>query len=68
MTLTRLWLVRHAQSAPDKSRPEPEWPLSEVGRRQAEALVPVLKAIGVNRLASSPYRRAIDTLGPFAAA
>src|SRR5271165_5140532 len=66
--VTRLLLVRHAQSAPDKSRPEPEWPLSDVGRRQAEALVPVLQATGVGRLASSPYRRAIDTLRPFAAA
>ena len=67
-SITRLLLVRHAQSAPDRSRPEPEWPLSEVGRLQAEALVPVLKATGVTRLASSPYRRAIDTLRPFAAA
>jgi 2,3-bisphosphoglycerate-dependent phosphoglycerate mutase len=67
-SITRLLLVRHAQSAPDRSRPEPDWPLSEVGRRQAEALVPVLMGIGVDRLASSPCVRAIDTLRPFAAA
>jgi 2,3-bisphosphoglycerate-dependent phosphoglycerate mutase len=66
--ITRIVLVRHARSAPDRDRPEPEWPLSDEGRRQADALVPVLSAAGVNRLASSPYVRAIETLRPFAAA
>jgi len=60
ISTTRVILVRHAQSAPDRARPEAEWPLSDVGRRQAEALVPVLEALGVERLASSPYLRAID--------
>lgn len=64
--MTRLILVRHAQSAPDKAQPEEAWPLSEKGRAQADALVSVLQDAGVDALASSPYIRAQDTLRPFA--
>ena len=64
--MTTLILVRHAQSAPDRSRPERDWPLSELGRRQAADLAPVLQALGVDALASSPFIRAIDTLQPYA--
>ncbi|MDE2487739.1 MAG: histidine phosphatase family protein [Alphaproteobacteria bacterium] len=68
MPLTRLILVRHAKSLPDPTQPEPEWPLSDLGRQQAVELVPVLADAGVNRLVSSPYVRAIETLRPFAEA
>jgi 2,3-bisphosphoglycerate-dependent phosphoglycerate mutase len=68
MPLTRLILVRHAKSLPDPARPEPEWPLSDLGRQQALQLVPVLSEAGVNRLVSSPYVRAMETLRPFAEA
>ena len=64
--MTTLVLVRHAQSAPDRSLPERDWPLSELGRRQAAELAPVLRALGVDALASSPFVRAIDTLRPYA--
>ncbi|MGH7735059.1 MAG: histidine phosphatase family protein, partial [Gemmatimonadales bacterium] len=64
----RLILVRHAQSAPSTKVPEAEWPLSEAGKRQANDLAPMLRAHGVNALASSPYARAIATLDPFARA
>jgi 2,3-bisphosphoglycerate-dependent phosphoglycerate mutase len=64
--VTTLILVRHAQSAPDPALPERDWPLSELGRRQADELAPVLAELGVDALASSPYQRAIDTLQPFA--
>lgn len=64
--MTTLVLVRHAQSAPDPSLPEREWPLSENGGRQAADLAPVLAELGVDALASSPYQRAIDTLRPYA--
>ncbi len=64
--MTRLILVRHAQSAPSRDLPERDWPLSDLGRRQAEALAPALAELGVEALASSPYARAIDTLRPFA--
>jgi 2,3-bisphosphoglycerate-dependent phosphoglycerate mutase len=66
--VTTLILVRHAQSAPDPALPEREFPLSEIGRRQAEALAPVLAELGVDALASSPYIRAVDTLRPYAEA
>lgn len=64
--MTTLILVRHAQSAPDPALPERDWPLSGLGRRQAADLAPVLQALGVDALASSPYIRAIDTLRPYA--
>ncbi len=64
--MTTLILVRHAQSAPDPALPERDWPLSELGRRQAAELAPALAELGVDALASSPYQRAIDTLRPYA--
>ena len=60
---TKLLLIRHAESAPDRDLPEPEWPLSPEGERQAEALV---QSLNVDRLFSSPYPRAIATLAPTA--
>jgi 2,3-bisphosphoglycerate-dependent phosphoglycerate mutase len=66
--VTRLILVRHARSAPDPVLPERDWPLSDEGRRQAEALAPVLAELGVDALASSPFIRAVDTLRPYAEA
>ena len=64
--MSALILVRHAQSAPRPELPESEFPLSELGRQQAQALAPVLAELGVDALASSPYQRAIDTLQPYA--
>jgi 2,3-bisphosphoglycerate-dependent phosphoglycerate mutase len=64
--VTTLILVRHAQSAPDPALPNRDWPLSELGRQQAADLAPVLKALGVDVLASSPFVRAVETLRPYA--
>jgi 2,3-bisphosphoglycerate-dependent phosphoglycerate mutase len=64
--VTTLILVRHAQSAPSADLPERDFPLSELGRRQAVELAPALAALGVDTLASSPYLRAVDTLRPYA--
>jgi broad specificity phosphatase PhoE len=52
---TVLYLVRHAESLPSDELPEPQWPLSERGRRQAEALREVLNGLGVGAIYSSPY-------------
>lgn len=55
-------LIRHAESlgqAPDAD-------LSPKGQEQARALTPQLKNIGITELFSSPYRRAIATVAPFA--
>ena len=64
--MTTLILVRHAQSAPSPDLPERDFPLSELGFRQAMELAPVLAELGVDALASSPYLRAVETLRPFA--
>lgn len=64
--MTRLVLVRHAQSVPSGDLAPTDWPLTETGRAQAVALAPTLAELGVEALVSSPYRRAIDTLAPFA--
>ena len=64
--MTRLVLVRHAQSAPAAHLAEAAFPLSEKGRQQALDLAPVLAELGVDALASSPYQRAVDTLQPYA--
>jgi len=65
----RAVLVRHGRAGRRK-----EWtgvdrlrPLDERGRRQAAGLVGPLKALGVDRLVSSPYVRCVQTLDPAAA-
>ena len=62
----RLLLLRHAQSRPDHTLPEADWPLSERGREQAQQLIEVLAAQHPDQLFSSPFRRAFDTVAPFA--
>jgi len=63
-----LFLLRHAESEPSPDIVEPEWPLSENGRRQAVRIVPVLRWCGIDVMYSSPYRRARETVAPFARA
>jgi 2,3-bisphosphoglycerate-dependent phosphoglycerate mutase len=55
-------LIRHAQSSGQGA----EAALTELGQAQAEALVPVLLALGAGPLYSSPFRRAIATIEPYA--
>ena len=63
----RLLLVRHCQAAwleDNKSRP-----LSELGLEQAQALGAWLReSWPIDGIVSSPYRRTIETIAPFAAA
>jgi 2,3-bisphosphoglycerate-dependent phosphoglycerate mutase len=66
--VTTLILVRHAQSAPAAHLSERDFPLSDLGRRQAAELALALAELGVDALASSPYIRAVDTLRPYAEA
>ena len=63
-----LVLLRHAQAIKRK-----EWdgkdtnrPLSEGGRAQADRLVEVLAAVGVNRIFSSDAERCTSTVSPYA--
>jgi 2,3-bisphosphoglycerate-dependent phosphoglycerate mutase len=63
----RLLLIRHCQAAWSEDN---VWrPLSEVGVEQAERLRDwLLKSWAVDAIISSPYRRTLDTIAPFAAA
>src|SRR4029078_5911277 len=65
---TTIYLVRHAESVPSPGVPEPEWPLSERGRSQAEALVHAMRELALHAIYSSPYPRALHTLLPLATA
>lgn len=60
-----LYLVRHAQSMPTKSRFFSEWPLSPTGARQAEQLAELLTPLGITRVFSSPFIRSVETAKPF---
>ncbi|MCC7406469.1 MAG: histidine phosphatase family protein [Phycisphaeraceae bacterium] len=63
---TAMLLIRHATSNPRSDLPEPQWPLSTIGRRQAEELSAGLESIEITQVISSPFLRAIDTVGPLA--
>lgn len=63
---TTLYLLRHAESKADPNFPESDWPLSPRGRKQAQALIQTLKTLSIDRVYSSPYRRAFNTVAPFA--
>ncbi|MDX6324299.1 MAG: 8-oxo-(d)GTP phosphatase [Nocardioidaceae bacterium] len=62
-----LAIVRHAQALPrnDWEPDDQERPLTDLGRRQAEALTPTLSAYGIDRLVSSSSRRCWTTLAPY---
>ena len=63
-----LVVVRHAKALKRGSwhRADPERPLAELGREQAQALVPVLRAYGVSRVLSSSSVRCVQTVQPYA--
>jgi broad specificity phosphatase PhoE len=67
---TRVFLLRHAESAnPDVFHgAESDVGLSERGRRQAEAVAPLLAAEHPDLVVSSAMRRALDTASPAARA
>lgn len=61
-----LYLLRHADSTPAQDIPEPDWPLSPLGKEQAESLISVLTDLQIEIIYSSPYLRALATVDPFA--
>ena len=65
---TPLVVLRHALAHDKKSwtKDDEKRPLSEDGLRQAEALVPLLRAYGAARLVSSSSKRCWTTLRPYA--
>jgi 2,3-bisphosphoglycerate-dependent phosphoglycerate mutase len=71
MEKTRVLLVRHGQSQGNAERRfggHSPTPLSELGRRQAEATALALAAEGVTALYSSDLPRAVETAEPLARA
>ncbi|HJQ34832.1 MAG TPA: histidine phosphatase family protein [Pyrinomonadaceae bacterium] len=71
MEKTRVLLVRHGQSqgnAEHRFGGHSPTPLSELGRRQAEATARSLAAEGVNAIYSSDLLRAVQTAEPLARA
>jgi 2,3-bisphosphoglycerate-dependent phosphoglycerate mutase len=60
--MSEILLVRHCES----SGQEPGAPLTERGLRQAAALSRFLEAFPVDRIVCSPYRRALQSIAPFA--
>jgi 8-oxo-dGTP diphosphatase len=63
-----LVVLRHARARKRSSwdGPDEDRPLTEVGRRQAQSLVPVLSAYGVTRVVTSDSRRCLKTVRPYA--
>lgn len=61
--LDALYLVRHCQAAGQ----EPDAPLTDEGRAKAEALGELLAEHWPDRIVSSPFRRARESIAPLAA-
>ena len=67
MPVTKLYLVRHGQSdgnAEGRFGGHGPTPLSDLGRKQAEATAKLLKKEGVNAIYSSDLHRALQTAEP----
>lgn len=60
--LQKVYVIRHCEA---EGQP-PEAQLTEKGLLQATELVDFFSTITINRIISSPYKRAIDTIQPFA--
>jgi 8-oxo-(d)GTP phosphatase len=58
-----LYLVRHAEAGP---APDEERPLTEAGRRRAEAIAAQLAGVDIGRVLSSRYVRCAETVAPLA--
>ncbi len=56
-----LYLVRHAETAPNFSQPASTWPLTEAGRVAASTLAKEIDWETVSLVASSPEPKAIET-------
>ena len=61
-----LYLVRHAESAPQPDAPTAAWPLTPRGERQARELAAWFANHPIDAIHSSDYLRAIDMVTPLA--
>ena len=66
MTETVIYFVRHAQSHPSGTVADRDWPLSPLGREQAQGLAPLLAGLSIDTILSSPFERCAATIEPFA--
>jgi 2,3-bisphosphoglycerate-dependent phosphoglycerate mutase len=64
--MKELYLVRHAQTRYDPAVADEDRPLTPTGHEQAAALSGVLLGLGIEEVHSSPFRRCVDTITPFA--
>jgi len=64
--MRHIYLVRHAQTRYVPSEADEHRPLTPTGREQAAALCEALLALGIEEVHSSPFRRCVDTITPFA--
>ena len=65
--MTTIYFVRHAEPDKDKFNADQfNCPLSEKGKKDAQALINLFSDKEIHKVFSSPYRRAIDTVKPFA--
>ena len=67
-TTSTLLVVRHAKAEKRDSwdGPDPRRPLNELGRVQAEAMIPMLHAFGIARVITSTSTRCVQTVQPYA--
>jgi 2,3-bisphosphoglycerate-dependent phosphoglycerate mutase len=61
-----VYLVRHAQTRYDPAVADQDRPLTSTGHEQAASLSGVLLELGIEEIHSSPFRRCVDTIKPFA--
>jgi 2,3-bisphosphoglycerate-dependent phosphoglycerate mutase len=66
--MKHVYLIRHAQSRYDPAIPESERPLTPLGAEQAQTLAALLASFGIEEIHTSPYRRCLETVRPFAQA
>jgi broad specificity phosphatase PhoE len=64
--MSRIYLIRHGQIVADFGPGDA--PLSDEGRRQAQATAAHLLALPIAQIYASPLRRAVETAAPLAAA
>jgi 2,3-bisphosphoglycerate-dependent phosphoglycerate mutase len=64
--MKQVYLVRHAQTRYDPAVADEDRPLTSMGHEQAASLSGVLLDLGIEEIHSSPFRRCVDTITPFA--
>lgn len=62
MVEKKIYLIRHCKATGQ----EPQAELTNEGREKALELVPILEKLHIDHLISSPYKRTIQTITPFA--